>query len=244
MFFLPVYSPTGRLTLPRAGRALKGWKKAMPGSTRRPLLWSVRCGIALDLALRQLGAMALCWLIMIDAYLRPSEACELRVAQVIPRQAGKGLGKTALHLNPDYMQRLSKTGELDESVLINRDWLGQLLESYAKQRPQEGRLWPFLLPELRKEFMQSAEKAGVKFLHPVLYMGRHSGASLDRLEGRLSLAEVMKRGRWRATSSVARYEKRALVQEVLHRMRTGDKAYCLRAEAAIGGVLRRSFARG
>ena len=80
--------------------------------------------------------MALCWLIMIDAYLRPSEACELRVAQVIPRQAGKGLGKTALHLNPDYMQRLSKTGELDESVLINRDWLGQLLESYAKRRPQ------------------------------------------------------------------------------------------------------------
>ena len=141
------------------------------------------------------------------------------------------------------MQRLSKTGELDESVLINRDWLGQLLEAYAKQRPPEGRLWPFQLPELRREFLQSAKKAGIEFLDPVLYMGRHSGASLDMLEGRLSLAEVMKRGRWRATSSVTRYDKRALVQEVLLRMRTGGKAYCLRGEATVGGVLRRHFGR-
>ena len=123
--------------------------------------------------------MALCWLIMIDAYLRPSEAC---------------LGAMALC------------------------WL-IMIDAYLR-------------------------RSEAKLLQPVLYAGRHSGASLDRLEGRLSLAEVMKRGRWRATSSVARYEKRALVQEVLHRMRTGDKAYCLRAEAAIGGVLRRSFARG
>ena len=74
-------------------------------------------------------------------------------------------------------------------------------------------------------------------------MGRHSGASLDRLDGRLSLVAVMQRRRWRAASPVARYEKWALVQDVLHRMRTGGKAYCLRAEATVAGVLRRHFGR-
>ena len=42
---------------------------------------------------------------------------------------------------------------------------------------------------------------------------------------------------------MTRYEKRALVQEVLLRMRTGGKAYCLRAEATVAGVLRRHFGR-
>ena len=75
-------------------------------------------------------------------------------------------------------------------------------------------------------------------------MGRHSGASLDRLEWRFSLEEVRKRGRWRSSASVARYEKRALVQDVLFRMKTSDRAYCLRAERAIEGVLRRGFRSG
>ena len=81
-------------------------------------------------------------------------------------------------------------------------------------------------------------------MKPVLYMGRHSGASLDRLERRFSLEEVRKRGRWRSTASVARYEKRALVQDVLFRMKISDKVYCHRAERAIEGVLRRGLKRG
>ena len=79
---------------------------------------------------------------------------------------------------------------------------------------------------------------GVTFLKPVLYMGRHSGASLDRLEERLSLAEVRERGRWRCEGSVARYEMRALVQEVFNRMTARARAVCQRCEARLLGDLR------
>ena len=155
------------------------------------------------------------------------------VKQVIPGQPGTAMARTALHLNPAYRGKYSKTGELDDIILVSRPWLCELLEKYLKSRPAGGRLWTFNLAQLRKEFLVAADRAGVAFLRPVLYMGRHSGASLDRLEERLSLAEVRKRGRWRCESSVARYEKRALVQEVFSRMSARARSVCQRCEARL-----------
>ena len=100
-------------------------------------------------------------------------------------------------------------------------------------------MWDFNLVELRKHFLTAAHRAGIGFLGAVLYMGRHSGASLDRLEERLSLIEVQKRGRWRSEGSVQRYEKRALVQEVFSRMTEKARSASLRCEARLVGDLRR-----
>ena len=79
MLFLPVWLPPGRRAPLTTVRSWRGLSKAVPGFARRPLPWSACCGKMLDLALRQRVAMAWCCLIMIDAGLRPSEACELRV---------------------------------------------------------------------------------------------------------------------------------------------------------------------
>ena len=124
------------------------------------------------------------------------------------------MSRCALHVNPDYRKKYSKTGELDESLLVSRRWLGRALEHWAQRREGEAELWPFHLGALRQEFMRHALALGLASLRPVLYMGRHSGASLDRLENRYCQAEVQRRVRWRSTSSVARYEKHALVQQV------------------------------
>ena len=48
---------------------------------------------------------------------------------------------------------------------------------------------------LRTIFVEAAHVAGVKRWHPVFYTGRHTGASLDRLENNISLQEVQRRGR-------------------------------------------------
>eukprot|EP00959_Pyramimonas_sp_CCMP1952_P054406 1137656-Pyramimonas_sp.AAC.1 len=61
-------------------------------------------------------------------------------------------------------------------------------------------------------------------------MCRRTGASLDRLENWVSLAEVQKRGRWRSTASVRRCEKRALVQEVFNSLSAGTWRFCLASE--------------
>ena len=185
--------------------------------------------------------MGLCWLVMVDAYLRPSELVEMLASQVVPKQPAAGMDRTALHINPDYRQRRGKTGELDESVLITRSWLGTALETYARKRSGHQRLWDFSLAELRLAFLSAAEAAGITFLKPVLYMARHSGASLDRLNDVYSLEEVQKRGRWRCMSSVRRYEKHALLQEVVSRLAKAKLDFAYQCAADVGTTVGRLF---
>ena len=215
--------------LPRTFRALKGWRKLMPARTRRPLPWVVVASIARRLLRGPCPPMALCWLMMVDCYLRPGEAVDLKPSQVIPGTPDTAMDRCALHVNPDYRQKYSKTGELDESLLVSRRWLGRAIEQWAMRRKGEAELWPFTLAAIRHEFVKHALALGLAALKPVLYMGRHSGASLDRLENRYGLSEVQRRGRWRSTSSVARYEKHALVQQVYQSL--GRRKAMIEAEA-------------
>ena len=60
-------------------------------------------------------------------------------------------------------------------------------------------------------------------------MARHTGASLDRLEERIPLEEVRRRGRWTSDKSVKRYEKRATAQEVYLSMADQQRKYAHRA---------------
>ena len=50
-----------------------------------------------------------------------------------------------------------------------------------------------------------------------LYVLRHSGASSDAWEERRDLSAIQRRGRWRAASSVRRYEKGGRLAEQLAR---------------------------
>ena len=56
----------------------------MPITTRRPLPWSVRCAIAVHLALEGGVGMAIVWMLMIDCYLRQGEAVALETSQILP----------------------------------------------------------------------------------------------------------------------------------------------------------------
>ena len=109
----------------------------------------------------------------------------------------------------------------------------------ARTRGQQ--LWRFSLLQLRREFLRIVPLVGLARWTPVLYMARHTGASLDRLENRISLEEVRRRGRWRAESSVRRYEKRALIQEVYASLADEQRRYCQRAEQQLVRMLRRKL---
>ena len=87
------------------------------------------------------------------------------------------------------------------------------MNQWARWR-KKTEMWDFTLAQMRIIFLEAAARLHLEKFRPVLYMGRHSGASLDRLENNISLQEVQRRGRWAAESSVQRYEKRALIQEV------------------------------
>ena len=212
-FLVPHYSAQGNVPLPRAARSLKGWRRLVPQVTRRPLPWIAIAFIARHLAVQGGVGMAICWLTMVDAYLRPGECLGMTPKQVLPATRAAHMKSVVLLLHPDQRGVSSKVGEMNESLVIRRRWLSRLLDRWARSRRGKN-LWNFTLPQLRAHFMQAASLLQIDKFRPVLYMGRHSGASLDRLEDNLTLAEVQRRGRWAATSSVRRYEKRALTQEV------------------------------
>eukprot|EP00959_Pyramimonas_sp_CCMP1952_P049446 1033038-Pyramimonas_sp.AAC.1 len=85
---VPGYKSKGRLALPRAHRALRGWRMPRPSRARRPLPWAACMGVARRLwQLSSKLEMPLCWLLMVDAYLEPGDARRLTKGQVLPRQA-------------------------------------------------------------------------------------------------------------------------------------------------------------
>ena len=242
-FAVPAYSSHGHLHLPRVCRALKGWRRMSPQKTRRPLPWDVVAAIAWNLSAKSVG-MALNWLLMVDTYMRPSECLLLTTDQILPPTKRWPMLRAAVLLHPDQRGLSSKTGEMNESLIVTRPWLSKALMKYVATRRSKGQLWDFNLVELRKAFLVAARNVGISKWDPCLYMARHTGASLDRLTGALPLTEVQKRGRWRADSSVRRYEKRALVQEVYNSLTDRERKVAYRKAAELEDVLLRRIHAG
>eukprot|EP00959_Pyramimonas_sp_CCMP1952_P029783 624971-Pyramimonas_sp.AAC.1 len=48
----------------------------------------------------------------------------------------------------------SKTGAVDESLFVNRQWLAKVLLAYAELRPKSGRPWDFDLLTMRAKFLE------------------------------------------------------------------------------------------
>ena len=123
-FLMPAYSSQGRIPLPRAWRSLRGWRRLVPQKNRRPLPWIAIAFIARHLALKGGVGMALAWLTMVDAYLRPGECLGLHASQVLPSTQQKHMRSVALLLHPDQIGIAPKVGEMSASLLIRRPWLG------------------------------------------------------------------------------------------------------------------------
>ena len=122
--------------------------------------------------------------------------------------------------------------------MVSRLWLSNCMVRFLK-RKAAGPVFKLTLVEMRRAFMGAAQRVGLARFNPVLYMGRHSGASIDRLEDRLCLLEVKKRGRWRTDASLRRYEKRALVQLVVSKQSESERRLCRNCAAQLGEELLR-----
>ena len=75
-----------------------------------------------------------------------------------------------------------------------------------KSLPAGRRVWSFTYPRLAATVAKVAKDLGFDL---VVYQARHSGASADMSSRKRTLAEVKKRGGWKADRSVVRYEKGA-----------------------------------
>jgi len=162
----------------------------------------------------KLFGMAVFIRLMFDTYLRPSEAYRLTAGSVIrPRPDGAlGYGHWALIVNDACFDRPGKTGEMDESVIVDNQSIWPLLEALVHGKCPIDGLWTFAPDEVRSMFRRAAAALGLE-TELTLYSLRHGGASDDLLSLRRTRKEVKDRGRWRTDQSLLRYAKRARMQQ-------------------------------
>ncbi|CAK0875914.1 unnamed protein product [Prorocentrum cordatum] len=201
-----------------AREAMKGWTRRFPGSSRHPWPLSVFfLFMTVFMKDKHIGA-AVALAIQLDAYLRPSEICDLRWCSVVrPSSSSSRLarGRWAVVIGNSDLGETTKTGECDDTAVLNspgRDWVGSVLEMWARRRSSSSRPEDLVFPNLSLAkyealFRQYSRSVLGKTGHLTPHVARHSAPSHDVLTGARSLSMVQKRGRWAHPKSVKRYEK-------------------------------------
>ena len=132
MHLWPSLKPQGGF--PRAARALKGWRRLVPARARRPIPWLAACAMMGTLLFLGKDDLAFAILIAFVCYLRPGELCGLRPEQIVApvRGAGPEAMQWGLILGPLESGKPNKTGEFDESALIDWEelnWIGPFMRT-------------------------------------------------------------------------------------------------------------------
>ena len=105
----PDFSRYGSQKLPRTYRALKGWRRLSPGTSRKA--WPLAVWCAVVSAMKRLGQlqMALFTMLGLSSYSRPSELLRCRVFSLV-RPAPSVTEHWCFLLNPEEHPARSKTG--------------------------------------------------------------------------------------------------------------------------------------
>lgn len=194
-------------------QSLSGWRKQCPGDMRIPVPEEFIYDFAFHAL--ELGRPDIAMLMMVqyDGFLRPSEAISLTVEHVVKPQ-GRRYPHWGLIIAPSTLKQMTKTGKTDDSILLgdqsHNKWLKECLRLWMNQVTSE--VFPDItlasFENFRKTTSRQLEYQTVCLLPHVI---RHSAASNSFYRKRRQLPEIMKRGRWAAKASVARYEKAALL---------------------------------
>ena len=220
-FYYPEVGRYGDLSLPRTSRALAGWGKVVPRKTRLPVPWVLVTAIVGHLLSRGLVEHAVAVLLSFHAYLRPGECDSLTPMQLVApvAAAGSSAAHWALLLGPAELEKPTKVGAWDESVVLDQfGFLNDcLLKLKARSQKPDQRIWSFPPGDLAVQLQAAAESLGLAGMGITAYGLRHGGASHDLLERTRSHLEVKARGRWRSDSMLRRYGKEARALAELHK---------------------------
>ena len=121
-------------------------------------------------------------------YLRPGELfrCKWRY---LTRNASPSTQRMALTLHPAELQKPSKTGEFDETVVIDLPWLINVLDRVRKSRDGDSPLVPVAPRAMAALFDEALVVLGIPEVlgRETMYVLRHSGPSADAWHERRSI---------------------------------------------------------
>eukprot|EP00435_Cladocopium_sp_Y103_P042465 s504_g11.t1 len=231
----PEFSRLGDLKVPRAWRALKGWRKLCPSRSRLAFPLAVWCGLSWRMVVHGQAAMALFNLLQVSTYHRPGSLLKLRRMGLVKPTAGI-TSTWSMVTSLNETEDTSKVGSKDDSILLDSQWLQfahPLLAGLSKGKPMDY-VWEFSYPEYLKVFNMCAKELK---LPVVPYQARHSGPSIDRANKVRDLEEVQKRGGWLTRKSVMRYEKAGRLAASWHKLGPSVQSTCKSAERYIDSIM-------
>ena len=160
------------MLLPRTARALKGFRRSAPARARFGLPWEWACGLAACLPHLGYHDAALMLLVVMDTYIRPGEATDIRkqdVAEAVPRAAG--CERLALIIRPLERGRPRKPGSYDDTiVLASRDVILDAAILKCRRRVnKDDSLFGLTLEQAREQLLEAAEMLGLGDEHLCLY---------------------------------------------------------------------------
>ena len=182
--------------------------------------------------MRDKKRMAVFTMMGLSSYARPSELMRCKKFSLV-RPVKRITSTWSLLMNPEERQVTSKTGDFDTSVLLDspylRGWSNSIFENLKEGDPTED-LWDFDYAEYVVEFQTICNELKIP---AVPYEMRHSGPSIDRSRNTRSPLEVQKRGQWKTTKSVARYEKAARLAATFDKLPLNAQTFCQQCEEAL-----------
>ncbi|CAE8640645.1 unnamed protein product [Polarella glacialis] len=215
----PEFGRSGHLRLPRTKRALTGWRKLAPCTTRPPMPWEVACLIASHMIQLGFVTSALILVLLFTLYGRPTEILELRQKDLIkPRSAG---GFFTVHLHPEEALIASKVGLYEESLMLDSPlcrWLGPLLMKLVAAPDCQEHLFPIEYHTWKLHWDAAIKAADLQELGYVPYQLRHGGPSHDHFFKLRSMLEIKLRGRWASDVTLKRYEAGGRIEQELQRL--------------------------
>lgn len=121
----------------------------------------------------------------------------------------------SIQLHPESRCATSKTGFFDDGVPLDGGTapaLGSLLVELSQTLQPTAPLFDRSYEHMKRVFEKACDRLLIK--DRSMYRLRHGGASHDRASNGRSLADIQKRRRWAADSSLRRYERAVRLQQV------------------------------
>ena len=199
--------------LENAHRALTGWRKIWGDAARDGFPEEFVFAIGAKLLDRKFFLAAAAVAVQFGLYLRIGELLNLHSQDLVLPQRGAGprYKSVAAQICPRDRVEVTKAGATDDTVVVDAKspaFLRATLLELGRITPTGHRIFSrWTINRLEQVFKEAAAAAGLGCFAMCPHVVRHSAACNDFYHGRRSLPEIMKRGRWAATKSVARYEK-------------------------------------
>lgn len=196
--------------LPLTRRAVVGWQRVTHSVEGQPFSVETWGAIMSDLLTHGQAECALVVAVCVDAYLRLMDFDALLCSDVAASAAQDERGTVAservgLQLGVAERGEEAKTG-VDQSVIIERDWVAALLWEHVRDRPPHQRAFFVSRSAFEYQWYRTLRRLDLGFVGGPHAM-RHTGPTIDALLHNRSRDHLRVRGRWASLKSVGRYCK-------------------------------------